>query len=149
MVDERGDSFLAENVKGLAMDLIAAWNRQMDAAQKATEFADVRPADQRLFGYLRGRPTPMSAIHVGLEISRQAAQQSVARLQAQGLVELRHREHNARDKAVLVTARGQRLRAFAAKQIDRIEKDCAEAIGADGLDSLRQLLKQLLQNQST
>lgn len=143
MVDKRDDAFLSDNIKGLMMDLVSRWNRAMDAAQQHTEFSSVRPGDQRLFGYMRGRTTRMSEFHTGLGISRQAAHQSVARLQAGGLVEVRPTPDSARDKSVYITEKGQRLRSFAAQQIREIEGECASVLGDDGLEALRQLLKRL------
>ena len=143
MIDKKDDDFLADNVKGLMMDAVARWNRRIDRAQRQSEFASVRPADQRVFAHMRGRPTKLSDFHVALSISRQAAYQSIARLVDQGLVRLEPAPGSERDKLVCVTEKGQRLRTFAAQQIREIEALCAAALGEEGLKELRRLLKRL------
>jgi len=143
MVDKKDNAFLASNIKGLMMDLVGRWNRKMDEAQQETEFASVRPGDQRLFGSMRGRTTKMSEFHTKLGISRQAAHASIARLQTAGLVEVRATPGNSRDKSVHITKEGQRLRSFAAEQIREIEAECAQALGDEELETLRALLEKL------
>ena len=144
MVDKIDDSFLRRNVKGLMMDLVAQWNREMDHAQSSTEFSAIRPSDQRVFGHMRGRPTLLSDFHGALGISRQAAQQAVQRLIEHGVVRVDPAPDSRRDKIVSVTEKGQSLRSFAAGQIRKIELDCQERIGSDGLENLRRLLLSLL-----
>ena len=140
MVDKSDDGFLRHNVKGLMMDLVARWNREMDQAQSFTEFSAIRPSDQRVFGHMRGRPTLLSDFHGALGMSRQAAQQSVQRLIEHGVVRVDPAPDSRRDKIVSVTEKGQSLRSFAAGQIRQIEQSCKERIGTEGLEGLRQLL---------
>ena len=140
MVDNIDDEFLERNVKGLMMDLVARWNGEMDHAQSRTEFSMIRPSDMRVFAHMRGRPTLLSEIHGALDMSRQAAQQSVQRLIAHGVVCVDSAPNSRRDKIVSVTEKGQALRRFAAGQLRKIERRCEECVGADGLNNLRQLL---------
>lgn len=143
VVDELDNNFLRHNVKGLMMDVLARWNREMDQGQSFTEFSAIRPSDQRVFGHMRGRPTLLSDFHGALGMSRQAAQQSVQRLIEHGVVRVDPAPDSRRDKIVSVTEKGQSLRSFAARQIRQIEQNCEERIGADGLETLRQLLLSL------
>ncbi len=147
MIDKSDNDFLGHNVKGLMMDLVAQWNREMDQAQSLTEFSGIRPSDMRIFGHMRGRPTLLSDVHGALGISRQAAQQSVQRLLEHGVVRVDSAPDSRRDKIVTVTEKGQTLRSFAAEQIRRIELSCRARIGEDGLRHLRQLLMSLSQKQ--
>ena len=137
------NKFLDGNVKGLMMDLVGRWNVEMDRLQAATPFAGIRASDQRLFGQLRGRPTPMTDLHKKLGISRQAAHKSVRRLVDHGVVEIVDSPQSNKHKIVVVTERGQQLRKLAAESIRNIEEDCVQRIGRDRLEELRAILKAL------
>lgn len=143
MIDKKDDRFLADNIKGLMMTVLGRWNAQMDQGRQATEFAAIRESDMRVFGQLRGRTLKLSAFHRELGMSRQAAQQAVARLVEHGVLQVTLAEGSKRDKVVSVTDKGQELRSLAARQIRDIEAQCVQAIGADSTEVLRDLLKQL------
>lgn len=128
------------------MTLVAQWNAQMDDGRAATEFADIRQSDMRVFGQLRGRTLKLSAVHREMGFSRQAAKQSVDRLVAHGVLKVDRATDSDRDKTVSVTEKGQRLRALAAQQIRAIETQCAEIIGDTDKETLRQLLAQLVEH---
>ncbi|MBO6894124.1 MAG: hypothetical protein JJ866_19440 [Roseibium sp.] len=53
MTDKADNTFLSQNIKGIMMTLIARWNAQMDEARADSEFANVRPADIRVFAQLQ------------------------------------------------------------------------------------------------
>jgi len=146
MIDKKDDQFLATNIKGMMMTLIARWNARMDAEQMKTEFADIRPSDSRVFANMRGRSMPLSAIHREMGFSRQAAQQAVERLVGHGLVRIEPQPDTRRDKLVVITDKGQRRRTLAARQIREIEAGCAAVIGPEGVEALRDLLTNLIEN---
>lgn len=146
MIEKDDDRFLGTNIKGMMMTLLAQWNAQMDEGRQATEFADIRPSDMRVFGQLRGRTVKLSEIHRELGFSRQAAQQAVDRLVAHGVLKVELAEGSKRDKVVSVTEKGQGLRTLAATQIRDIETRIADAIGEDGKEALRGYLVQLAQD---
>ena len=144
VIDKRDDDFLGQNIKGLMMTLIAHWNAQMDDARAVTEFASVRPSDIRVFAQLRGRSVKLSDIHREMGFSRQAAQQATDRLVEQGMLKVEPVPGSKRDKIVSITEKGQRWRTIAAEQIRLIEARCAEVIGDEGREILRQRLVELL-----
>lgn len=146
MIDKRDDEFLATNIKGMMMTLIARWNARMDAERAETEFAGIRPSDMRVFGNLRGRTIPLSDVHREMGFSRQAAQQAVARLVNHGMILVEPAPDALRDKMMVITEKGQRRRALAARQIREVETDCADAIGAHGMNELRELLIKLVRD---
>lgn len=146
MIEKKDDDFLSVNIKGMMMTLLAGWNEQMDRARENTEFADIRQSDMRVFGQLRGRSVKLSVIHKEMGFSRQAAQQAVERLVERGVLKVEMVEGNKRDKMVSVTEKGQELRALAASQIREIENSCAEIVGEEGKETLRQLLNQLIKD---
>ncbi|MBO6918911.1 MAG: winged helix-turn-helix transcriptional regulator [Rhizobiaceae bacterium] len=146
MIEKKDDDFLGVNIKGLMMTLLARWNEQMDLAREKTEFADIRQSDMRVFGQLRGRTVKLSVIHKEMGFSRQAAQQAVERLVERGVLRVEMAEGNKRDKMVSITEKGQELRTLAALQIRDIEENCADIIGEDGKETMRQLLHQLVKD---
>ncbi|MEM7302431.1 MAG: MarR family winged helix-turn-helix transcriptional regulator [Pseudomonadota bacterium] len=125
------------------MDVLGRWNAEMDERQSKTPFAAIRPADQRLFGQLRGRPVPMIALHKQLGITRQAAHNSILRLVEHGVVDIVSSPDNRKNKIVVVTEKGQQLRKLAAQSIQEIEADCAKRIGPERLELLRDILEEL------
>ncbi|SMX27993.1 MarR family protein [Pelagimonas phthalicica] len=127
------------------MSLISHWNTRMDAARAGTEFVDIRPADMRVFGNLRGRSVRLSAIHKEMSFSRQAAQQAVDRLVKHGMLEVTLDPNSKRDKLVSITEKGHRWRSIAADQIRQIETEIADVIGDDAKEELRSALTSLLQ----
>ena len=147
MIDKKDNQFLATNVKGLMMTLIARWNGRMDGEQMKTEFAGIRPSDMRVFGNMRGRSMRLSAIHREMGFSRQAAQQAVSRLVGHDMVRIEPLADNRRDKMVVITEKGHRWRTEAARQIRDIEAACAAVIGADGVEALRDLLLRLIEEE--
>ncbi|WP_299705500.1 MarR family transcriptional regulator [uncultured Tateyamaria sp.] len=148
MIDKKDDDFLGQNIKGLMMTLLAQWNQQMDDARAETEFATVRPADIRVFAQLRGRTIKLSDIHREMGFSRQAAQQAVDRLVAQGMLSVDPVPGSKRDKVVSITDKGQRWRTIAAHQIRGIEEEIADVLGEDGREVMRQCLVELLSKTS-
>ena len=144
MIDKKHDDFLGQNIKGLMMTLLARWNSAMDEQRAHTEFADVRPADIRVFAQLRGRTVRLSEIHKEMGFSRQAAKQAVDRLVGHGMIQIGPDSTSKRDKLVSITDKGQRWRAIAAQQIKEIETQVAATIGADDMEALRQSLLRLL-----
>ena len=146
MIDKKDDAFLGQNIKGMMMTLIARWNAEMDEARAATEFADVRPSDIRVFAQLRGRTVNQSIIHREMGFSRQAAQQAIDRLVGHGMLQIDPAPGSKRDKIISITEKGQRWRTIAAEQIRRIETQCADIIGNDGKENLREHLIALLKS---
>ena len=140
MIDKSDDTFLEQNIKGLMMTLISRWNARMDEVQAGTEFANIRPADMRVFANLRGRTVKLSEIHKEMSFSRQAAQQSVDRLVADEMLAVSADPNSRRDKIVSVTVKGQRWRTIAAGQIRQIAADIGDAIGHGAKETLREYL---------
>lgn len=149
MIDKRDNDFLGQNIKGMMMTLIAHWNARMDDARAQTEFAAIRPADMQVFAQLRGRTVKLSVIHREMGFSRQAAQQAVDRLVAQGMVRVDAGPDSKRDKVVTITEKGHRWRKCAADQIREIEAEIADTLGSDSKELLRALLKELVATTQT
>jgi len=144
VIDKKDDAFLGQNIKGMMMTLIARWNAQMDDARADTEFADVRPADIRVFANLRGRSVKLSDIHREMGFSRQAAQQAVDRLVAHDMISVVADPSSKRDKLVSITDKGQRWRTIAAVQIRQIETEISEVVGEDAKETMREYLAKLV-----
>ncbi len=146
MIDKKDDTFLGQNIKGMMMTLIARWNSRMDHQRAETEFAEVRPADIRVFAQLRGRTVKLSEIHREMGFSRQAAKQAIDRLVGHDMIAVTDDPGSKRDKLVSITKKGQRWRSIAAEQIRQIEAEIGEAIGEDAKEALRGHLMSLIDN---
>ena len=144
MIDKKDDRFLGQNIKGMMMTLIARWNAEMDTARAQTEFADVRPADIRVFAQLRGRDVKLSIIHREMGYSRQAAQQAVDRLVAHDMITVEQDPDSRRDKQVRITEKGHRWRSIAAAHIREIEAQIADTVGLEGRETLRRSLLEIV-----
>ncbi|MEM8980495.1 MAG: MarR family winged helix-turn-helix transcriptional regulator [Pseudomonadota bacterium] len=144
MIDKKDDAFLETNLKGLMMTLVGRWNTQMDEARAQTEFGSVRPSDIRVFSELRGRTLKLSEIHKDLGFSRQAAQQSVDRLVAHGMLRVELTEGSKRDKRVVITEKGQAWRSHAARLIQGFEAECMRVVGPQDTQTLRRILAALI-----
>jgi len=144
VIDKVDDAFLGRNIKGMMMTLIARWNAQMDDARAGTEFAEVRPADMRVFAQLRGRTVKLSDIHREMGFSRQAAQQAVERLVGHDMIAVSADPNSRRDKLVTITPKGQRWRSIAALQIRQIETEIGQIIGDEAKEALRDNLIELI-----
>lgn len=145
VIDKKNDTFLSQNIKGLMMTLIARWNARIDDARSDTEFAEVRPADIRVFAQLRGRTVKLSEIHREMGFSRQAAQQAVDRLVGHDMIAVAADPASKRDKLVAITEKGQRWRSIAAAQIRQIEAEIGEAVGDDAKEAMRDYLARLVE----
>jgi DNA-binding MarR family transcriptional regulator len=130
-----------DNLRGLLMDMAGELDRRIFVHIKSTPYEHIRPSDFRVGIMAMRRPRTVSAIARELEISRQAVHSSVKRLIDLELVELLPEPGNGRDKIVSLTTKGWQGQQVALASIARFEKECADILGAKGLEQFR---KQLL-----
>src|SRR3954449_1013737 len=119
--------------------LLAAANRVMtDRLLEAMEDAglEMRPAWGYVIRALHDEPLPLARLAELLDVTKQAAQQTVDDMQAAGLVERRDDPADGRRKLLALTADGRRVRATALAVSSTIERE----IGADGARALRTVL---------
>jgi DNA-binding MarR family transcriptional regulator len=130
-----------DNIRGLLQDLASELDRRAVVHRRGTRYENVRQSDVRVFILASRQSRTVSEIARELEVTRQAVHSSVTRLKALEVVELLPQPGSDRDKLVAVTEKGWQAQAVANTTIQHLEKECAEILGAKGLEQFR---KQLL-----
>lgn len=96
----------------------------------------MRPAWGYVIRALHDQPLPLARLAELLDVTKQAAQQTVDEMQAAGLVERRDDPEDRRRKLLALTADGRRVRATALK----VSKQLEQEIGPTGTRALRKAL---------
>jgi DNA-binding MarR family transcriptional regulator len=124
--------------------LLAAANRVMtDRLLAAMRDAglQMRPAWGYVIRALYAKPLPLARLAELLDVSKQAAQQTVDEMQAAGLVERRDDPDDRRRKLLALTGDGRRVRATALAVSAQLERE----IGPAGTRALREALVGMIQ----
>jgi DNA-binding MarR family transcriptional regulator len=119
--------------------LLAAANRVMtDRLLQAMDAAgiEMRPAWGYVIRALHDQPLPLARLAELLDVTKQAAQQTVDDMEAAGLVERRDDPADGRRKLLALTAQGRRVRATALAVSAQLERE----IGPAGTRALRSAL---------
>jgi DNA-binding MarR family transcriptional regulator len=119
--------------------LLAAANRVMTdrlLGAMAAAGLQMRPAWGYVIRALHDRPLPLARLAELLDVTKQAAQQTVDEMQAAGLVERQDDPEDRRRKLLALTADGRRVRATALKVSAQLERE----IGPVATDALRKAL---------
>jgi DNA-binding MarR family transcriptional regulator len=119
--------------------LLAAANRVMTdrlLAAMADAGLTMRPAWGYVIRALHDEPLPLARLAELLEVTKQAAQQTVDDMQAAGLVERRGDPADARRRLVALTADGRRVRATALEVSAALERE----MGGEATRALRRAL---------
>jgi DNA-binding MarR family transcriptional regulator len=133
----------SRDAKPMARHLMIGWRWFDDGLRQSLReagFGDITTAQSMVFPYLDDagmRPTELAR---RLGLTRQAVQQLVAGLAAQGLVELVPDRASGRSKLVRLTRRGRRSVKVALETLDELESDLARRLGKNNADHLRNLL---------
>jgi DNA-binding MarR family transcriptional regulator len=98
----------------------------------------------RLLGNLDTEGTRIGALARRMGTSRQAVSQLLKEVEAAGLVERRADPKDGRGIVIRFTPHGRKVLADAVEVMADIEADYASLIGKQGLDRLKRMLKQLL-----
>lgn len=144
MIDDHRHPAAQPNISGLVQDLserLAAWSVE---ARERTAFAGARPSDAKTFMLVSRHPRGLTDLATALGISRQAAHRSLGRLVDRGLVRFELMPGSRRDMVATLTEDGLRAREIGLGVAAAVERRLAERIGADGVETLRGLLVDLL-----
>src|SRR3954471_25071284 len=116
----------------------AAYRVLIDRLQAAMGGAglEMRPAWGYVIRALHARPLPLARLAELLDVTKQAAQQTVDDMQAAGLVERQDDPADRRRKLLALTAEGRRVRATALEFSRQLERE----IGPAGTKALRKAL---------
>ncbi|KAB0499148.1 MarR family winged helix-turn-helix transcriptional regulator [Pseudomonas vancouverensis] len=109
---------------------------------EASGYEQVSPAMSRLFGLMKREPVGISVLARQLAISRQAVHKLVNEAVRMDLVELVDSAEDKRVKLVGFSPRGFAMSAAATRNLEKIERDLADRIGQENLDTLKQILNQ-------
>jgi DNA-binding MarR family transcriptional regulator len=137
MVDDLPFRIPYDNLRGLLQDFMLQIDHRYVLYKKGTPYEKARLSDLKVFIAASRNPRSIAEIARDHAVSRQAIQSSVQRLVGLNVVELLPHPSNHRDKIVSVTERGWRARQQALKHIGWIEQECAEILGAKGLEQFR------------
>lgn len=107
-------------------------------------YTDISLADTNLLANLDTEGTSISALARRAGITRQAASQQVAALEAAGYVERRPSDHDARAVIVIQTRLGRALLEDATAIVEQLEAGYAKHLGAARLKNLKESLSSLL-----
>ena len=135
------DDFLNENINRLMQDK-SEWIMDRVRAQKQGEGNLLTEAEGKIMSTLRGRELTVSEIARLRGVSRQAIHRTVTGLVEKGYLRLDPAPGSERDKIVVVTAEGQKLRKQVGQMLKKVEDEIAKAIGKDRLETLRAILKE-------
>jgi DNA-binding MarR family transcriptional regulator len=119
--------------------LLAAANRVMTDRLLAAMHAaglQMRPAWGYVIRALYARPLPLARLAELLDVTKQAAQQTIDEMQAAGLVERQDDPDDRRRKLLALTRDGRRVRATALEVSAQLERE----IGAAATRALREAL---------
>jgi DNA-binding MarR family transcriptional regulator len=122
--------------------LFAGWALADELQRRlATEgFEDSRFADGVIFQHLISGPLTISTLAERLEVTQQAASKSVADLQKRGYLRRDPDPTDARARLVVLTDRGDAVIAAARKHRAALDLELRATLGADRIESARQLL---------
>jgi DNA-binding MarR family transcriptional regulator len=137
VVDKLPYAIPHDNLRGLMQDFIVQLDSRFARFRMGTPYGKARLSDLKVFIAASRNPRSIADIARDHMVTRQAIQASVQRLVALDVVELLPHPKNHRDKIVSVTERGWQARKEALKHIDIVEKECAEILGAKGLEQFR------------
>lgn len=103
-------------------------------------YGDLTPAMARLCAHLAGRPLSLSELARRLTVSRQAVHKLAAETANLGYVEFVDSEQDARVKLLRFTLKGWDMAESARQELEAIEAQLIEQLGADKVDLLKDVL---------
>lgn len=140
---------LSQNLKSLLLKRYEWYERELLTSLEKQGDVNLTSAQSRALAVLNGQSSSISALARSLNISRQAAHKTVARLIDLNWVQLEDSE-KGNEKIINFTEHGQKMRAKTKEHMIQVENDIAQAIGAERYQMLVEILKSdwsSLQNQ--
>ncbi|GAA3915600.1 MarR family winged helix-turn-helix transcriptional regulator [Litoribacillus peritrichatus] len=132
---------IQDNLKSYLLERYEWYEAQLLDGVRAAGYSSLTPAQARVFGRLKGQSRNISDLAKLLQVSRQAAQKTVAGLVEMGLLELTPCPENKSAKVVSITKQGHQLRQVAAEEMTKIESRIAKKIGQEAFDNLKQCMR--------
>lgn len=119
--------------------IVARLHRDLTAAG----YADLRPAHFVVFQHIRPGGSRLTELAEQAQITKQSMGYLVDYLEARGYVERVPDPADGRARIIRLTARGWELDRAARQIMACVEAEWAERLGADRLEQLRQILRDL------
>jgi DNA-binding MarR family transcriptional regulator len=142
-LDEKSAATLIDHVGWRLWRLARQWKEEFDAAMRQRGYVWITEARGAVIGQLRPGGLPQSALTAALGVSKQAVQQFVDELVAEGAVERVPDPADGRGKIVQLTARGTAsiVEGNAVKR--EIEKRYRRRVGAERFEAMNAVLDEL------
>jgi DNA-binding MarR family transcriptional regulator len=150
MVDQ-SQFAVKRGVRSLTAELLVEIDERYDDLLRGSRYAHVRPFDGRVFVAVSREKLTESDIARAFSVTRQAVHAAVERLIAFGVLERRAIPGNRRDKRLALTERGILACGVVNEQVQAVETECAEILGAENYRFFREqaeLLKSALKLRS-
>ncbi len=119
------------------------WKAEFEAAMQAAGHGWMTEARGAVIGHLRGGGISQADLVTALGISKQAVQQMIDELAAEGVVERAANPADARGKIVRFTPRGAEALEVSNAVKRRIEESYRNRLGAERFAALRAALQEL------
>ena len=116
------------------------WQRETYAALADKGFPEIRPAHSPVFRHIQPEGTRTVDLASRASMTKQSMGYLVSSLAKMGFVELAPDPADARARLVRLTSKGKKANSALASSSRRLEVFLGEHIGADQLDSLRDML---------
>lgn len=130
---------LSQNLKSLLFKRYEWYEKELLASLEQQGDVSLTTAQSRALAVLNGQSSSISALARSLNISRQAAHKTVARLIELNWVKLEDSE-KGNEKIINFTEQGQKMRAKTKEHMLRVENDIAQAIGPERYEMLVDIL---------
>jgi DNA-binding MarR family transcriptional regulator len=137
-------AFREQTLYRLVLRARRAENAEMVARIRARGYPDLLPSYPTLLANLDSEGANMTVLAAKSGITRQAASQQLAEIEARGYVELRPDPSDGRAVIVDRTERGRRLLQDALEVVNDMEDGYAKQVGRKRFVAMKQVLSELL-----
>jgi DNA-binding MarR family transcriptional regulator len=148
-LDEKSAPTLIDHIGWRLWRLARQWKTEFDAQMLERGYPWITEARGAVIGHLRPGGLPQSALTAALGVSKQAVQQFIDELVAEGAVERVPDPDDRRGKIVRLTARGMASVTVGNAVKREIEKRYRRRAGAERFAVMNEVLDELAQGDGT
>ena len=120
------------------------WGEDVDTALRGAGLDGIRAPHANVFPFVPAGGIAVSELARRASMRKQSMAEAVAQLERAGYVERRPDPHDRRARLVVLTERGEAVRAVAVAAGRRVERSWAELTSPAEVDALRATLQRLL-----
>ncbi len=140
-IETDSDNFLITNIKSLLQEKVWLLENRLQKKRMGSTYKSLTNSEARILAVLRGEELTIAEISRRLGVSRQAVHKIVSGLVDRKLLKLELITGNARDKRIVFTQAGEKMKQEAMQKLYELEKEIEAAIGSRNLTLLKLLLK--------